>query len=118
MPAVMTLWIHIPITINHAAMETEHTLKPNMFQYFTGFTHCMHFSAASLQMSSFTPGDPSDADFWLGRGTGHSRSSSGSSVSTSPANPVCGPVIGTSPPSPSSPLTFLVAASAALIATN
>ena len=71
MLAVMTLWIHISITVDHAAQETERTLKPNMFQYFTVFTHCMYFSAASLQMSSFTPGDPSDADFWLGRGTGH-----------------------------------------------
>ena len=82
----------------------------------------MHFSAASSPTSGFTSGDPSDTDFWLGRGTGHGRSStvstSGSSASTSPANPVCGPVIDTSPPSPSSPPTLLVAATAALIATN
>src|SRR6266852_1475074 len=82
----------------------------------------MHFSPATSPMSGFTSGDPSDADFWLGRGTGHGRSStastSGSSASTSPANPACGPVIGTSPPSPSSPPTLFVAEAAALIATN
>ena len=35
MLVVMTLGIYISISIDHVAQETERTLKPNMFQYFT-----------------------------------------------------------------------------------